>query len=225
MARYAPPSEWRIDSPVMLSHQRHPRGNALVRTYMDRDFRVPKDFGAFLYLSQVLQANVIQFGAEAHRRRMPYNMGSLYWQLDDCWPVASWSSIDYYGRWKALQYAARRFFAPVLVSPVDDNGTLRVYAVSDRRTDLPAHLTSAAGRSRRRRRALAVRARRHRQGARQRAAVLGLEARHPQGGRPEPRGAGRRADRRRRDAVSRNLFYFLQDARAGAAARRSWRSP
>jgi beta-mannosidase len=72
---------------------------------------------------------------------MPYNMGSLYWQLDDCWPVASWSSIDYYGRWKALQYAARRFFAPVLVSPVDDNGTLRIYTVSDRRSDLPAHLT------------------------------------------------------------------------------------
>jgi beta-mannosidase len=141
VARYAPPSEWRIDSPVMLSHQRHPRGNALVRTYMNRDFRVPKDFGAFLYLSQVLQANVIKFGAEAHRRRMPYNMGSLYWQLDDCWPVASWSSIDYYGRWKALQYAARRFFAPVLVSPVDDNGTLRIYTVSDRRSDLPAHLT------------------------------------------------------------------------------------
>jgi beta-mannosidase len=141
VARYAPPSEWRIDSPVMLSHQRHPRGNALVRTYMARDFRVPQDFGAFLYLSQVLQANVIQFGAEAHRRRMPYNMGSLYWQLDDCWPVASWSSIDYYGTWKALQYAARRFFAPVLVSPVEENGTLRVYTVSDRRNDLTAHLT------------------------------------------------------------------------------------
>jgi beta-mannosidase len=141
VARYAPPSEWRIDSPVMLSHQRHPRGNALVRTYLDRDFRAPKDFGAFLYLSQVLQATVIQYGAEAHRRRMPYNMGSLYWQLDDCWPVASWSSIDYYGRWKALQYAARRFFAPVLVSPVDDNGTLRVFLVSDRRSDFGAHLT------------------------------------------------------------------------------------
>jgi beta-mannosidase len=68
-------------------------------------------------------------------------MGSLYWQLDDCWPVASWSSIDYYGRWKALQYAARRFFAPVLVSPVDDNGTLRVFVVSDRRSDFGARLT------------------------------------------------------------------------------------
>jgi beta-mannosidase len=141
VARYAPPSEWRIDSPVMLSHQRHPRGNALVRTYLDRDFHLPKDFGAFLYLSQVLQATVIQFGAEAHRRKMPTNMGSLYWQLDDCWPVASWSSIDYYGRWKALQYAARRFFAPVLVSPVDDAGTLRVFVVSDRRSDFGARLT------------------------------------------------------------------------------------
>ena len=141
VARYAPPSEWRIDSPVMLSHQRHPRGNALVRTYMDRDFHVPQDFGAFLYLSQVLQATVIQFGAEAHRRKMPTNMGSLYWQLDDCWPVASWSSIDYYGRWKALQYAARRFFAPVLVSPVDDAGNLQVFVVSDRRSDFGARLT------------------------------------------------------------------------------------
>jgi beta-mannosidase len=141
VALYAPPSEWRIDSPVMLSHQRHPRGNALVRTYLDRDFRAPKDFGAFLYLSQVLQATVIQYGAEAHRRRMPTNMGSLYWQLDDCWPVASWSSIDYTGRWKALQYAARRFFAPVLLSPVVDSGTLRVFVVSDRRNDFGAHLT------------------------------------------------------------------------------------
>ena len=116
VARYAPPSEWRIDSPVMLSHQRHPRGNPLVRTYMDRDFRVPKDFGAFLYLSARCCRR--PSSSSAPRRTAaacPYNVGSLYWQLDDCWPVASWSSIDYYGRWKALQYAARRFFAPVLV--------------------------------------------------------------------------------------------------------------
>jgi beta-mannosidase len=140
VARYAPPSEWRIDSPVMLSHQRHPRGNQLVRTYMERDFRVPKDFGAFLYMSQVLQATVIKYGAEAHRRAWPHNAGSLYWQLDDCWPVASWSGIDYFGRWKALHYAARRFFAPVLVSPVEDNGNVRVFVVNDRRADLRARL-------------------------------------------------------------------------------------
>ena len=139
----------RIDSPVMLSHQRHPRGNPLVRTYMDRDFREPKDFASFLYVSQVLQATVIQYGAEAHRRRMPYNQGSLYWQLDDCWPVASWSGIDYFGRWKALHYAARRFFAPVLVSTVEEDGDVRVYGVSDRRTPTRGAADAAAGRLRR----------------------------------------------------------------------------
>jgi beta-mannosidase len=141
VSRYAAPTDWRIDSKVMLSHQRHPRGNQLVLTYMDRDFHVPKDFGAFLYMSQVLQATVIQYGAEAHRRRWPYNAGSLYWQLDDCWPVASWAGIDYFGRWKALHYAARRFFAPILVSPVEEKGALRVYVVSDRRADTRAHLS------------------------------------------------------------------------------------
>jgi beta-mannosidase len=142
VARYtARETDWDIGSPVMLSHQRHPRGNALIRTYMDRDFRRPKDFASFLYVGQVLQATVIKFAAEAHRRAMGRNWGSLYWQLDDCWPVASWSSIDYYGRWKALQYAARQFFAPVLVSPVEEKGVVNVWAVSDRRTDTPARLT------------------------------------------------------------------------------------
>src|SRR5262249_31155022 len=75
------------------------------------------------------------------RRAMGKNWGSLYWQLDDCWPVASWSSIDYYGRWKAEQYFARQFFAPVLVSPVEDKGTISVWGVSDRRADTPARLT------------------------------------------------------------------------------------
>ncbi|HEY5090642.1 MAG TPA: glycoside hydrolase family 2 protein, partial [Polyangia bacterium] len=142
VARYtAQETDWNIGSAVMLSHQRHPRGNALIKTYMDRDFRRPKDFASFLYVGQVLQATVIKYAAEAHRRAMGRNWGSLYWQLDDCWPVASWSGIDYYGRWKALHYAARRFFAPVLVSPVDDKGTINVWAISDRRTDTAARLT------------------------------------------------------------------------------------
>jgi beta-mannosidase len=142
VARYTDAkTDWDIASPVMLSHQRHPRGNALIETYLERDFRAPRDFASFLYVGQVLQATVIQYAAEAHRRAMGRNWGTLYWQLDDCWPVASWSSIDYYGRWKALQYAARRFFAPVLVSPVDDKGTIEIWGVSDRRTDTPARLT------------------------------------------------------------------------------------
>lgn len=140
VARYAPRSEWRLDSSVMVAHQRHPRGNELIRTYMARDFREPKDFDSFLYVSQVLQATIVKYAAEAHRRRMPYCAGSLYWQLDDCWPVASWSGIDYFGRWKALHYFAVRFFAPVLVTVADDGRSIAVSVVSDRRDELRATL-------------------------------------------------------------------------------------
>jgi beta-mannosidase len=140
IARFAAPGEWQLDSGVLRAHQRHPRGNQLIATYLERDFRTPRDFESFTYLSQVLQGTVIQFAAEAHRRKMGYNGGSLYWQLDDCWPAASWSSIDYFGRWKALQYFARRFFAPVLVSVTEEHGQLRIYGVSDRRSPIPARL-------------------------------------------------------------------------------------
>ncbi|MBS1794828.1 MAG: glycoside hydrolase family 2 protein [Acidobacteria bacterium] len=121
-----------IETPVMLAHQRHPRGNQLVRAYMLREYNEPKDFESFLYVSQVLQAEGIKIGAEHFRRIMPRNMGSLYWQANDCWPVASWSGMDYFGRWKALMYYTRRFYAPLLVSPhVDDDGRLDVYVVND----------------------------------------------------------------------------------------------
>ncbi|HEU5237355.1 MAG TPA: glycoside hydrolase family 2 TIM barrel-domain containing protein, partial [Pyrinomonadaceae bacterium] len=101
---YTTPADHDINSPVMMAHQRHPRGNQLIREYMLREYPEPKDFESFLYVSQVLQAEGIKIGAEHLRRIMPHNMGSLFWQIDDCWPVASWSSIDYTGRWKALQY-------------------------------------------------------------------------------------------------------------------------
>jgi beta-mannosidase len=99
---------------------------------MLRDYSEPKDFASFLYASQVLQAEGIKIGAEHFRRSRPETMGSIFWQLNDCWPVASWSSIDYYGRWKALQYYARRFYAPVLVSPHVEDGVVKVFIVSDR---------------------------------------------------------------------------------------------
>ena len=83
-------------------------------------------------MSQVLQAEGIKIGAEHWRRSRPETMGTIFWQLNDCWPVASWSSIDYYGRWKALQYYARRFYAPILVSPHVEDGALKVYIVSDK---------------------------------------------------------------------------------------------
>ena len=129
-----------IFTPVMLAHQKNNEGNAIIHDYLLRDYPEPKDFASFLYVSQVLQAEGIKIGAEYFRRSRPETMGSIFWQLNDCWPVASWSSIDYYGRWKALQYYARRFYAPILVSPYIENGALRVYIVSDKTTPQPADL-------------------------------------------------------------------------------------
>jgi beta-mannosidase len=107
---------------------------------MLREYPSPKDFESFLYVSQVLQAEGIRTGAEHLRRIMPHNMGSLYWQINDCWPVASWSSIDYFGRWKALQYYARRFYNDLLISPTVENGYLKLFVVSDRTKPLPAKI-------------------------------------------------------------------------------------
>ncbi|HQU83321.1 MAG TPA: hypothetical protein PKY59_09365 [Pyrinomonadaceae bacterium] len=121
-----------IETPIMLAHQRHPRGNQLVKEYMLREYNQPKDFESFLYVSQVLQAEGIKIGAEHFRRIMPRNMGSLYWQANDCWQVASWSGMDYFGRWKALMYYTRKFYAPQMISPhVEDDGTLNIYVVND----------------------------------------------------------------------------------------------
>jgi beta-mannosidase len=121
-----------IFTPAMLAHQKNDEGNAIIHDYLLKDYSEPKDFASFLYVSQVLQAEGIKIGAEHFRRSRPETMGSIFWQLNDCWPVASWSSIDYYGRWKALQYYARRFYAPILVSPHVEDGALKVYIVSDK---------------------------------------------------------------------------------------------
>jgi beta-mannosidase len=129
-----------IFTPVMLAHQKNNAGNAIIHDYLLRDYSEPKDFASFLYVSQVLQAEGIKVGAEYFRRSRPETMGSIFWQLNDCWPVASWSSIDYYGRWKALQYYARRFYAPILVSPHVEDGALKVYIVSDKVKAEPATL-------------------------------------------------------------------------------------
>jgi beta-mannosidase len=129
-----------IFTPVMLAHQKNNEGNSIIHDYLLRDYSEPKDFASFLYVSQVLQAEGIKIGAEHFRRSRPETMGSIFWQLNDCWPVASWSSIDYYGRWKALQYYARRFYAPILVSPHVEDGAVKVYIVSDKTKAEPATL-------------------------------------------------------------------------------------
>ena len=113
--KYAAPSDWTLESEAMLLHQKHPRGNQLIKQYLLRDYKEPKDFESFLYASQVLQAEGMKMGIEAHRRNKPFCMGTLYWQLNDCWPVASWSGIDYYGRWKALHYTVKKAYSDVLI--------------------------------------------------------------------------------------------------------------
>lgn len=129
-----------IFTPVMLAHQKNNEGNSIIHEYMLRDYSEPKDFASFLYVSQVLQAEGVKVGAEHMRRNRPRIMGSLFWQLNDCWPVASWSSIDYFGRWKALQYYARRFYSPVLASPNVEDGKASVFVVSDKTAPLQGTL-------------------------------------------------------------------------------------
>ncbi len=140
--RFAPEErDWSATSEVMLSHQRAgTNGNQKINSMMLRDYGEPKDFESFTYMSQLMQADAMRIAMESHRRQMPRCMGSLIWQHNDCWPVASWSSIDYYGTWKAQQYAIRRAFEDVLISAVVEDGELRVYVVNDTRDTVIAPL-------------------------------------------------------------------------------------
>ncbi|OAS21847.1 beta-mannosidase [Paenibacillus oryzisoli] len=132
--KYAPESELALESDIMMAHQKNGRGNQLIKEYMDMYLPMPKDFKSFLYMSQVLQAEAIRIAIEAHRRNKPYCMGTLYWQMNDCWPVASWAGIDYYGRWKALQYAVRRSFRDVILAIHEmADRSIAVNLVSDKR--------------------------------------------------------------------------------------------
>lgn len=131
IATFAAPEDYQIESEVMNGHQKSSIGNALIRTYMERDYIVPEKFEDFVYVGLVLQGHGMRHGFEAHRRNRPYCMGTLYWQLNDSWPVVSWSSIDYYGNWKALHYQAKRAFAPVLINPIQEGDSLSVYLLSD----------------------------------------------------------------------------------------------
>lgn len=129
---YTIPGDRNIFSYIMEKHQKNQSANGRILTYLSETFKYPGDFESLLYTSQLLQAEAVKYGAEHWRRNRGRCMGSIYWQLNDCWPVASWSSIDYYGRWKALHYYAKRFYAPILISAVD-NGKKRVsiYLIND----------------------------------------------------------------------------------------------
>ena len=129
--KYTNDSDHNIYSEVMKSHQRSSIGNETIEEYMLREYSKPNSFKNFLYVSQLLQAEGISMGMEAHRRNRDICMGSLYWQLNDCWPVASWSSIDYYGKWKALHYKTRESFASNLISLHKKIDEFDIYYVTD----------------------------------------------------------------------------------------------
>ncbi len=130
--KYTVPEDWDIESEVMASHQRSGIGNLRIKEYMSWDYQTPADFEHFLYVGQVLQAEGMKAAFEAHRRAMPYCMGTLYWQINDCWPVASWSSTDYHRNWKAMHYFAKNAFKEVLVSMDLEADKVDVFVISDR---------------------------------------------------------------------------------------------
>ena len=127
-----------LDSAIMNAHQKASLGTGNLMRYIEDQYRVTNDFDSVTGLSQIMQAESIRFAVEAHRRHMPYCMGTLYWQFNDCWPVISWSSIDYKGNWKALHYSARNFFKPVILSLRDLEDVVNVHVVNDRHYGLDA---------------------------------------------------------------------------------------
>ncbi|HET6485374.1 MAG TPA: glycoside hydrolase family 2 protein, partial [Spirochaetia bacterium] len=135
---YAAEEDLNVTSPVLEHHQRNPRGNSLITEMFTRLFRFPEGFPNFVYLSQVQQALAIKTAVEYWRSLRPHCMGALYWQLNDLWPVCSWSSLEYGGRWKLLHYAARRFFAPTLLLCYRTEAGLDVWAVNDQREPVKA---------------------------------------------------------------------------------------
>ena len=128
--------EIQIDTEGMRSHQKHHRGYELIDLYMERDYMVPENDEDYVYVSQLVQARGMRMGIEAHRRAKPYNMGTLYWQLNDCWPGISWSSIDHFGNWKALHYEAKDAFENVLISFKSEGDQVDIYIVNDLLNDV-----------------------------------------------------------------------------------------
>jgi beta-mannosidase len=133
---FAPKEDLNLNSDAVKNHQKHASGYQTINEYMARDYKVPTTFENYIYVSQLLQADGMKTAIEAHRSAKPSCMGTLYWQLNDCWPVTSWSSIDYLGRWKALHYQVKQSYENVLISVREDTDAYKVYMIND---DLKTH--------------------------------------------------------------------------------------
>lgn len=143
LVKFIPDStEHYIQSEPMMSHQRGgDHANSLIEWYLESEYKHPEDFKDFLYATHVMQADAMRTAIEAHRRDKPYCMGSILWQHDDCWPVASWATRDYYGKWKGAHYLVKKAFENVIASAVVDGDSLNIYVVSDLLKDAKGRLT------------------------------------------------------------------------------------
>ena len=133
---FAPEDQWSLESDVMKVHQKASTGNSLIKKYMDMYYHEPKNFEDFVYIGLVMQGNGMEESVEAMRRGRDYCMGALYWQINDDWPVVSWSSIDYYGNWKAQHYRMRDVFAPLALGVKFQDNQLNYYTMSDYLNDM-----------------------------------------------------------------------------------------
>ena len=131
LSSFVPAGQYNLTSPVMEHHQRHPRGNAVIIETLCRYFRFPEKFEHFLYLSQVQQALAMQTAIDYWRSSRPVCMGTLYWQLNDVWPAASWSSVEYSGRWKLLHYVIKRAYDPAAIAVFIKDDFLQVWGLND----------------------------------------------------------------------------------------------
>jgi len=129
--KFASNEDLNFKSETIKNHQKHPTGYETISEYMERDYKIPARFDDYIYVSQLLQAGGMKTAIEAHRRSKPYCMGTLFWQLNDCWPVTSWSSVDYFGRWKASQYQVKKSFDTCLVSITEEKNSYKVYIIND----------------------------------------------------------------------------------------------
>lgn len=127
-------------SEAFKNHQKHPTGFETITEYMTRDFQVPTSIEKYNYVSQLVQARGMKTAIEAHRLAKPYCMGSLYWQFNDCWPVTSWSSLDYYGNWKAAHYQVKESFAPILLAVKENEDEISIIGSNDNLEEISGKL-------------------------------------------------------------------------------------
>ena len=144
---FCPPSEMDVLSKTMLSHQKNLGGNQKLLRFMREHYPEPKNMEMTTYATQLNQANAIAYGVEHFRRCRGYTMGSIYWQLNDSWPVASWSSVDYFGRYKALHYFAKRFYAPLAIGLFNEGNTITVNIANEALNNFKGYLKTGVSKN------------------------------------------------------------------------------